>query len=187
MDLTGVTWGLLVQHFRIQHVRPEANLALACRLDLLLLIDPKFNWPSCFLPEAKPNLCLRWPNPECHTFRKLGPWPRASLLPQRHTAGWEIAIRQHQSFQTSAISNSLHQYFQIQGGLSDKLKDKPIHAHKIVQVDQLTVSQRPFANLQRTKPGKAAYNLAVLTAVPHFQLWTELGSAPRQDSDSKIW
>lgn len=184
MDLTGVTWWLPVQQFRIRHIRPVATTVLFCRWDLLLLIYT-FNWPH-FLPETKPNLCPRWLNPECYIFKKLGPWPRASLPPQRDTAGQEAAVRQCQSFQISAISNLLNQYFQTQAGFSDKLKDKPIQAHKIVQVDQLIVPKKPFANLQRMKPGKAACNLAILSAVSHFQLQIELGSAPRQDPDSKI-
>lgn len=52
-----------------------------------------------------------------------------------------------------------------------------MHAHKTVE-EQFTVPKRPFANLQRTRPRKAARNLAVLTAAPHFQFQLELGSAP---------
>lgn len=62
-----------------------------------------------------------------------------------------------------------------------------MHAHKIVQVEQFTVPKGPLANLQRRKPGKANCNLVVLTAAPHFQFQLELGSAPWQDPENKIW
>lgn len=148
----------------------------ACRVDLLLLIYTKFNWPHVFILRPSPTCALGdLILSLCHTFKELGPWPRVSLLPQRDTVSWETTIRQRQLFQISVISTHWIN--------ASKSKEA---AHKTVQEDQLIVRKRPFVNLQRMKPGKAACILAVLTAVPHFQLQLVLGSAPGQDPDRKM-